>query len=514
MRHLATSIVLLLLLPAAPAAAVEVQLGWKSEMEYDSRVLGEDDLIFNFGPTTEITREGRRLSYRLYQATTYEKYLDHAGLDDVRLRLSGSANYALTPHVMVDVSNNFSRTPLLRSGERLETEDEIAAAAARGEVLDATFEGDTGTLISNSFSSGLSWSPTERLTLNGRVLHLFREFDNESLNAQNTSSVSVSSQGTYRAFKDHQFGAGFRFSQRDFEVGGLQGDENRTVTYNAFAVWNWMIDERSTFSATAGPAWSEDDTPEEDFALFPTIPGSPAFLPDPITCPLFVINGFPVLVGGLPVAFVDPRCQPISQTPLTPDQQARLADIPAGLVDVRGSSEDQTDVNAFFTLSIDRNWDRLSLLAQWSRSDSQTQSLGSSTVVDTFYLQSNYWLTRRLRIGGNFRFSRRDTDFSREVLTPLLGVVVPVPIPGLPGFEGAPVIAAAPFQQEVQQTNDAYTAQLRLTHLWGRSSRIYAGAFYRHSENSFEINGITGSSSFDEWQFQIGFEYFLDPIRF
>jgi hypothetical protein len=513
MRNPVLSLVLLLLL-ATPAAAVEVQLGWDSEIEYHSQVLESDDVIFNFGPALEITHEGRRLSYRLNQVTTYEKYLNHPGLDDFRIGLNGSARYAISPHLQLDVSNRFTQTPLLRSGERLETDEEIAAAAARGDVLEATFEGDTGKLLGNTFSTGLTFSPTERLSLSSRVIHLYRNFDNESQTAQDTSSVSVSGQGVYRVFKDHQLGSGFRFSQRDFEGSGLSGQENRTTTYNAFAVWNWDIDERSTFGLTVGPAWSDDDQAEPVFPRYPTIPGRPSFLPNPATCPLLLAgNGAPVIIGGFPVAFVDPRCEPIDQPPLTAMQQARLAEIDAGLVDTRGEPEDQTDVNVFFTLSLDRNWDRLSVLAQWSRSDSQTQSLGSSTLVDTFYLQSSYWLTRRLRLSGTFRFTRRETDFNREVLVPLVPVGLG-PIPELPGFQGAPVIGAAPLQQDFQQTNDAYTTQLRLTRLWGRHSSLYAQTSYRRGETDFQVNGIGASSSVDQWQVQFGFVYRLDPIRF
>jgi hypothetical protein len=513
MKSLVTSLVLLPSL-AVPAAAVEVQLGWDSDVEYDSQVLADDDVIFRFGPTVEISGERRRFSYEFSQTTQYEKYLDHSGLDDFRLRANGSARYTISPRAVLDVSNRFYQTPLLRSGEQLESPEEIAEAAAQGLVIDPTFEGDTGRLISNSFSTGLTLTPVERLTLTGRVNHLYRNFDDENLNAQDTSAVSVISQGTYRALEHHEFGAGFRFTQRDFE--GLQqsDEENQTTTYNAFAVWNWTIDERSTFSLTAGPAWSENEPADPDLRRYPTIPGSPTALPNPATCPLYLINGNLVVLGGFPLVFVDSRCQPIDQAPLTEDQQEILADLDAGFVDVRGDPEDETDVNVFFTLRLDRNWDRLSLQTLWSRSDSQTQALGSSTVVDSFFFGSSYRLTRRLQIAGSFRFTRRDTDSDQEFLTPLIPLAMPAPIPELSGIDGVPVVAAAPRRQEIRQTIDSYVTELRLSQDWGRHSNVYALARYYRSESEFEVNGVGASSSLDQWQVLFGVVYRLKPFRF
>jgi len=495
---------------AAPSAlADQVQFGLRSLNEYDSEVTvfdgGQDDLIFTFGPTTRIEGERRRFNYEIEHYSGYQKYVEFGELDDWRHELRARAQYDISPRAQIQVSNNFQQLPQLRAGN----------------VEDAVVDDETTVPT-------LTLLPLPRLVSTSQVSVIYREFDNPTLNAQNTVSTTVFNQLSYQLSEAHALGLGGRWSTRDFETGTL-GEERdaNTQTYEAFAHWVWSLDERSTLTGRVGPAWTVDDI---EPAMFPTtVLRYPTridlstgmltgFVVDPTTCP--PEDARP---GGF---LLSPDCTRLVQDPATgfedgftgPELDALLG--LETMVDVEQPDDrGQADVNVFFSFTLDRRWDRLLLSATFSRSDSQTQSLGAATVVNSVFANARYDITSRLQLQATFRFSRRTSDVEREiprlVISDTLQLIPEIPAPP-PGVMGAPIIDSVTEDASFEQTQDSYNLRVRLSRDIGRYSSAFVGVNLRRQET--ELDGVIDTQDFlgetESWQVQMGFTWRFRPIRF
>lgn len=515
-----------LLLAAPSASADEVQFGLRSLNEYESELTttagGEDDWIFTFGPTTRIVGERRRFNYEVEHFSGYQKYVDFGELDDWRHELRARFQYDISPRAQLQVVNSFQQLPQLRAGN-------VEDAAVDEEEQVPTLNLQNGTVLTNVFSTTLTLVPLPRLVSTSQVAIIYREFEDPSLNAQNTVSTTLFNQLSYQLNEAHALGFGGRWSTRDFETGDLQGDRDaNTQTYEAFAHWVWNLDERSTFTGRVGPAWTVDDI---DPAMFPTtirrypvaifnIFGQPTgFVRDPNTCPpenarpggfLLTDECFPVFIQpfgtGFELGFTGPELETLLglETMVDVDQP-----------DERG----QADVNVFFSFTLDRRWDRLLLSATFSRSDSQTQSLGAATVVNSVYANARYDITSRLQLQATFRFSRRQSDVERElvglIISDMSEVILDIPAPA-GGVLGFPIVGTTTEDRSFEQTQDSYNLRVRLSRQIGRYSSAFVGVNLRRQDT--ELDGVIDSQDFtgetESWQFQMGFTWRFRPIRF
>ncbi|MBW2445010.1 MAG: hypothetical protein JRG83_03700 [Deltaproteobacteria bacterium] len=374
------------------------------------------------------------------------------------------------------------------------------------------------------------------MAASSQVSVVYREFDNATLNSQNTISTTLQNQLTYQWNESHAFGGGFRYSTRDFETGvardfetGVEGDlvDATTQTWEGFASWDWTIDARSTFNARVGPAFSSDDVdrggPRTEFPKFSALVINFAgelvgAVRDPAGCPPENIRP-----GG--IAFPE-QCGVLDQaddTGFGDGITGAALDTLLGLTttltpeDAEDASGDNS--NLFFSFGIDRNWERLRVQGSWTRSDSQTQSLGSNTVVDSVNLQSLYDLTPRMRFLGRFRYTRRTSELEREILSRLMSDTLEV-IPEIPaggaGLMGAPIIGFSVEDGSFDQTQESFNLQFRLVRDIGKSSSAFLGATMRRQITDLDskIDLLDFKSTIDSWQFSMGFTYRFRPIRF
>jgi hypothetical protein len=521
------AITIALLLAAPPAVAEDLKLAWRTLTEYDSNASGQGggkgDFVFTFGPLAALAGEYSRFHYQIQSYTAYEKYVVRSQRDHWRQDLSAHFRLDVSPRIRLDVSDNFHQLPQLRNSNVQETD--VANNPPNEPNL------STGRVISNVFTTSLSTAPLPRLGTTSQVSVIYRDLANPTLNAQNTLSTTVLNQARYQWSESHSTGLGFRYSTRDYQT-LINGDpiDATTQTFEGFASWVWEIDARTSFSARAGPAWTVDDLPPPDtsgtFQRYPTFTADlggvqHGWVRNPASCP--PENARPALGGVI----LTGECLPVyNQDPLTgfplgitgPQLDALLALQTTVPVD-RPSSSGARNVRLFFALSLDHRWDRASVSASWVRSDSQTQSLGSGTLVDSFLLSSNYDLTSRLHFNASFRFVRRFSDVTRQSLFLVMSETPEdIPAASLPGFDpvqGFPIIGTSTEDTSFQQTRDTYAARFSLRRQLGRYSSGFVGFYVRRYQTDFnsQLDQLDFTTTTNAWEIQLGFTYRFRPLR-
>jgi len=511
------------LVVAAPAAAEQVQLGWRTVMEYDSEVTsidgGEDDLIFTFGPLLRIEGDYRRFRYQIEQSSEYEHYIDLGPLSDWRHELRANFVYDISPQVQIQLNNSFQQLPQIRNGNI----DDAAVDAAGA----STSFVEAGRVRTNVFTATLATVPTVRLTTTSQLSVIFREFDNATLNAQNTLSTGILNQLSYQLNERHSFGGGFRFSSRDFETGLAGQDEltdATTQTWEVFASWLWQVDSRSTFSVQIGPAFSSDDVDRNSSLSTSQHPiagvvGGSAFLRDPASCPAENARPGGVLLTDDCIPFLNQDMASVFFPLGIPVGSQTFAELTALQSVFPLDEPDDSAANVFFAFQMDRRWDRARASLSWSRSDSQTQALGSNTVVDNVLFDSIFDLSSRMRFLSNFRFTRRFSEVERELVGGLLLSDTVGPIPdvftpdGVP-LIGAPIVGFVPVDSSFDQEIRTYRLQFRLVRDWGRWLSSFVSLTLRRQENDLDsdLDTLDSETKRDSFIVRVGFSYQFKPI--
>lgn len=495
---------------ALPAVAEEIQFGLTSATEYDTDVTTQlqDDVIFTFGPQVEITGEHRRFDYVFRHQSEFEAYGQSEAFNDWRHRTLFTGTGRLHPKLSLEITERLSVAPSASSF------DEFRAPGS-DPLLDPEIEPfRRDDVLTNVFRVSLTATPTSRLVMVFDVNHFFREFDNPTASQQSTESVTLSTQTLYRWSESHTFGAGFRFRRRLFETGDSDG-QNSTDIYDVFGIWRWKVTERTSFSFQAGPAFSEDDPVEPELSAIAFVPSDPTRFADTSTCA--------VRDSVFGLAILDNSCRPYDQPALTPEQLDFVASRTPNLASAVGIAEPEgaSNIDPFFSLSFAHELDHGSLFASWTRSDSESQGLGSATTSNVFRMGLSYEPIRRWSTNASFTFSRRTTDLEQELVFPVARVfptfeLVDGPLAGLMFNE----IAGAILRDGVIfQESDTMTLRFSVVRYVGRWSNVFFDVTMRRLEtrSEFEVDGSSAGlseSGRDGYQFRIGFNYRFRPIRF
>lgn len=514
MRDLRIFVTIVSLLGAVPASAHEVQLGFRTEAEYDAELTeGEADGIFRMGPVLSLSGELRRFSYGIVHDSVFEKYARNERLNDWEHRTSFQGSWVVGPRLTIRVRDSFSRLSSIRSSER--------------DLFDETFleaEGDfiTDSVTTNNFSADFEGTLTPRLGTLSSISHFLRDPENPSQGRgiassargqQEVSSTTLVNQLYYQITEAHRTGLGFRYRHLEAETLDF---ERTTETYEVFATWNWTIDARTQFNLQVGPAISEDDPQDVDFPRFGALPQDPLAFANPGTCPLQILpneNGVNELF-----AVLTRECSAIVQPDLTESQLAQLEDSSAMFRFDRGDPESGTNVSPFFSLELSRQWARGSAFVNWSRTDSQVQSTGSDTVLNTFRIGARYRPASRWSTSVTFRFSRRTTETDRELPFPLLSFAADPNALGT-GLTAFPIVGTANFDQKLKVDSDFFDLEFRTSREVGRHSNVFAVMRLRRTtsdvSSKFEDSDtVTDESAENTWRFQVGFNYRFRPIRY
>ncbi len=491
---------------ARPVLGDTVQFGIRAQTEFDIEdTENESDTITQAGPTIRFQGDGRRYTYDLRHDSSFEKYARDERRNDWEHRTNFRGTWVPTSRWSATFTNNFSRLSSLRSSEQ-----DLSDVDS---VVEAEFDFETEAITTNSFTAQLQGQHTPRFSTVSTLSHFYRDPENEGDGRQKIDSVTLVNSGSYQVFSDHRFGIGHRFRSLESST---ESFERTTRTNEIFFTWNWQIDARTSFSLQAGPAFAEDDPQDLDFPQFGTLPQDSRSFANPDTCPpVFLRNELGQVER---FAILTSSCRAVNQDRLTLAQRDRVQSSSAIFRFERADLESETNINPFFNLSLTRNFARGSVFASWSRTDSQTQSTGSETILDTVNAGVRYRISPRWSSSVTFRFSRRTTDSDREVPFALLSFQGDPNALGT-GLLAAPIVGAVDFDQRLLSEADFYDLEFRTSREVGRYSSVFSSLRLRrtasHVESEFNNSGLTSTreSSENDFSILVGFNYRFRPIQ-
>lgn len=543
-------IAILLLLLAAPAAAEELQfeLGSTTAWESDIRrgaVGGGDDVVWEIRPRVRLEGTHPRLDYSLGYDMRAEFYTQLSELDEQNHYFTGSADYHLGRRTSLGFRNRLSMVSNIR---RL---NDLALTGEEGEPVEGEIDLQDEDILTNSFTATLTTRPWSRLEGVLTFNHFVRDAGETASSAeqglarQDIDALTMTATANYLFSEDTSAGVGFRWRQRESESSGVQVDTDgvstTTTFYDLFATWSQRLDPATTFSVQVGPSLGRDerDEPPTTVREFPRVAG-----PDGQPLLLSGAGCQRVDVGGVSRPFLSLGCRQVVYPLFDDGGQAIAAAVQPSIPDsLQGSLDarrvdldllpgeevgsDGSNVNLFASMSLQRSWDRWNLVLRYTRSDSQVQSLGSSTVLDSLRADLRWVPSPRWNAVLTFGFTRRSSEL--ESGTPVAVLGEPEEIPELGMFQppsvlidgetlvpqdprpfvGAPIIGLASLDTEREVIQDLYDVNFRVTRDLTRKLQAFGEARYRRQERG----GDLAADPFDRYEVRFGFRYQFRPIR-
>lgn len=530
MRRLVLSTIALLLV-ASTARAEEVRLSTLFQTEYEEEVLGaSNDFNFSFEPRIRLAGDHPRLVYEIEHASRYNLHTGASDLDGFRHRTIANGTWQFDKGRSLTVNDQFSVVPRLRFQDSLDaTIDEVPGAGEPVEDRDLV----ENQVLTNVFSANLRGRLFSRLTGAVGVTHFYRKFDDPSFRQQDTDALSTSTSLSWRHSPRHTFGAGFTFRRRNFSTSAIR--DSNTDTYNAYATWSWVVDPRTSFQARIGPAWSVDEIGEFDLPRYGTVVGAPNRLANPESCATtFLVD---TGMGPSLAAILDRTCQADPGTlatpnrDLTPEEAAANQDadpLPGLLLSGLTAADltdpkQETNVNVFFSFALSRVWERFNSTVTYRRSDSETQSLGAATTLDSLGVVTRWEPTAKFESVLSFFWTRRQSDSTQEVQIPFFGLRQEgmVDIFADEEFTVSPILGVRTFDRTLDAVDDIFSISLRMNRKMTRRSSAFVSAGMRWTERKFdsvvdygpiELENSTASSG-NDWEVRWGFIYHFDPIQ-
>jgi hypothetical protein len=527
---------------AAPAAAVDLLLSGRAETVWDSNVFGtvtdpDDDFALRFTPRVMFDDREGKLTWNLRYAPYYLYYLTEGEATGWSHDVSAALGWRITPTLQLNLNERFSRVDSLSLFFADQPPDVVTP-----DVPDSQFR--TRRTKRNTVDAVLVWQPDAGQTVDLALNHAWYDYGEEVPTRTETEVMRASLRFLQRVTPRHQLGGGVAVSESTLR--GLD-TESRTRFYNLFGSWQWVIDQGTVLSVTAGPALVEPEPPDdppteiEDFPEFPLrIEAGRVRFVDVTTCPTDD-QGTPLastdcetikegsLIGsnpGAPVPVI------LSEDEIT-DFATRTVTLPL-LGEVPDVS--QASLTYFADVRLTKRWERWTASLTYRRQEaSSSSSLGSSTVADEFNA-SLRWTPRprwQVTFSGTFIRREQESDFLANQLELAGGSVVLGCPSGLTVIPTNPAFCLGPGGVRTQQrplalsnvaTNsgvrlvssnrtlreDFWIASARVSYQFTRNFLANANFVYRTNERTGDI--LVGPSS-DRYLVSVGFEYRFDPIH-
>jgi hypothetical protein len=375
-RH---ALVMLALLPgvALPAAAAEFIPSWKSDVVWNSNVLGtqtgkESDFSFRNGPVLRVREPNGEFTYDVDYRLIYEAFSRLNGINEFDHYFNGESAWRATPATSFFFDDNFAYTSSLNA-----IFQEVGTGVNQIAVVSPTRE----RITTNSGRVGMTHrlGPLWQLSVTGNNLYY-----NYSDPLQSDSlATSGTMQLTRSVMPRLVVGGGARIQRQDFgDVGDIPG--RGTTFYQGFGVVRYSISPTLSVSGQGGPAYSVPDQPA---AI--SVQQAAAYLRIiPSTCKLKLPDGTPVFrptsgdsfggcrqtqffnaINGQPVGTVDdvPQANRAIRVPFVGEQQSL-----------------NPSLNYFGSLSLEKDWRLWRASVSYQRSASSAAGIGTSTNLDVF----------------------------------------------------------------------------------------------------------------------------------
>jgi hypothetical protein len=338
----------------------EVQFIGQEEIRTDLEQGEESDFSFYGGPDLSLRRHGQTLSFELGYELRYEQFVEFSDLSDFEHFLQSNATWNATTRDTGTASYSFSQSSSVNQQFQV------------GELL---------TLRREVQRHGANASWVHRLSPLAQVEASFQGslYDYQEDLTRNTRSARFALQATRALSPRLTAGLGSALNQQDF----LSTDvvpETSTRFYEGFGIVSYKLGSRTTFSVSAGPAWTEpgDIDDDVDGVLFDAISvGASPAVPEPGIY-LVTDTGCPTqnrcLAGFVDLATMTqtPQPRPIEPTSLV----GRLPVAGGGDLGREGS------LTYFGRAVLRHQWDEVAGQISYTRSASSSSGLGASTILD------------------------------------------------------------------------------------------------------------------------------------
>lgn len=526
----------------APLAALAADLTFQIDgnTEYDTNAFrargkAQDDVLFRFRPQVRLHEDrGQDLRYSLAYAVPFEFAVDHSKeLDDVDHWADGSATYHVSDRLELFASDNFrylrSALQNVRLGDVL---------AGEGNVL-INQNRERTTL--NDAEVGLSYQFTPRLAGEARVSHDFFKSDRRD-RAQNWLLSGVADL-SYVLTPRHSLGGGVRVNHQRFgERSNIPG--STVDAYNVFGQWIYRIDEKTSFSLTAGPSLLHSRQDSTDAArTVQAIPG--LFIPAGSNLTgtgLLRPDGNPAL-GTLPEAGLVVSqlagCTPLNPTtPLftgsvcnidnnVPGQQGVVVnptDTPneftaattaTTIMDSAPSGQTDDTFDFFAEAVLRRDWsENLHSALRYTRSQEGASGLGGAVIQDYVQLANLWEFAERWQLAVRGDWSLRNSVVSSGVSQYV--VAYDASVANGANFSGTtPAGAMSLVTLRGGNSNNIDTMRWgvagRLTHDFTRNTSSWIQLTYNRQSSNQGTLGRT--SDFDDFLAVVAVRHVFDPVK-
>jgi hypothetical protein len=551
MLYVRALLILILVGFVGVAKAVDLDVSMTSTAGYDDNVFRsdkntKDDASFRMGPTARVRDETSKLSYNASYNPVYEKFATWTEADAWSHFAHGALDYQLSDRTLVRLSENFRFSQSLNRGPLIPNED------ATG--VDIDFVPNTEVRRDDVYRNVASASVFHNFTSHTQgefvVSHDF--FDSERKNSSKNNSLSGFANVMHSLTARDQVGLGGGATWQRFD--GVTGQpQTDAFIFRLTGSWIHNFGKDTELILRGGPAviytdqqsgraGNGDQYPRKVVTNMKSIENAYAALGLNVPADAMLLDGTLVtdLAGGaqfeigdgsvlIPEAdaagclsgmvngetvFDRSNCSfnVIVNSATDPGVAATIATAktPLNFVSDSGGGSD-TEITAFGEASISHHWlPELSSRASYIRSDSTASSLGSSTVLDHAFVETNWTPTRRwdLQVRGDWLRRKSATDTSNTF------VVIAADMPPVAGSP-APIVSSTGLVAETfDDTVDTeyWRVSGRAAYRTSRRSTVSLRASYQNQDT--DRGSSRDNSTFENVLVILGFRYDLDPFHF
>jgi len=532
-------------IPGAPRAA-ELTFALDGAVEYDSNVFRsstdeKDDFIFRLRPWVELGEQrGQDLNYGIRYALPVEFAVKHSEVDDVDQDLYGTISYHVNDRFQLYASNTFR---YIRSELRTNFDGTEAA-------VDTPFVNDERDRVTiNDAVAGARYQFTPRLGSSFEVSHEFfnptRDDRQENWQLQGVGDL------LYTLTPKHRVGGGAAVAyQKFYDSQDIVGSEAQI--YNVFGSWRWAIDEKTEFSASAGPAIIRSEQEDADATdvrrwipftrvngNFTAPGGFVDILGDDVSGETFsggvlLLSQFqqcPELQNSTDRVLVSNQsCNVSVVVPLVGPDAALAEEIQATQATVNNENpdgDDSTDITVFADVVLTRHWTQnLHSAIRYAREQGNASGLGGSVVGDSLTLSNTWQITEKWQLSGRGEWGQRKSVSEAGQVNTFVEELDPgTAFLNSPGGSTITIAGVAPGAAGVPGTGEAITQRDNTTEIdtmrWGLASRITriftrnTSGYLQFTYNQQQSQGdsLGDPSDFDDYLVTLGVQHIFSPIK-
>ena len=493
---------LLVVCPALPTLAADLEFSGGGEVEYDDNVFRsetnkDDDVLFRLRPGLRIYEDhGDDLNYSAgYEAPVEFSVENTSEFDEVDHVATGFFQYHANDRFQLFGSEQFG---YLRS--TLRQPDVNSSAAFDSSTLEFTDQRDR--VKTNDASLGMNYSFSPRTV--GRVVASSDFFDSSRPDRAKVWSVSGSADAQYKLTLKHQIGAGAGYSYQDFgDRLNIPGSE--TNSYRIFGTWRWAISETLALDLTAGPAYLETD--QHDASAVRVVTAIPAI---PLSDGNFLVSDI-ASCGSVSGRQVAQECQ-FDLVLLRADATGVIGQT-VQMTNLNPAGESDSETTGFVDLSISQRWSpTLATGLRYSRQQGGASGLGGTVIVDAVSLSNtwDFWERWQLAVRGDY--ARRESAFDiAQTFDEVTGVALG------PGGTliatrdlGGGVGTSFSSKQNVKIDTDSWGVAGRITHQLFKTTSLYVQV--RYTEQNSRSDSLGADSDFENFLATFGVRHVFEPI--